>query len=166
LRRAPGLPTPAPRRPGTAVKNGRFVAPMWKLKEPNPIKIIVGILASDEHCLAAGRKAVAREFGPLDLTSDIWPFDQTAYYRDQTGLAILRQFVSIEPLADPGVLAEIKHRTNRLERELAEAPRRWPGRFRDRSISIPDSSSRPNLSWPQPRTTPTASTSARKCTPR
>lgn len=94
---------------------------MWKLKEPNPIKIIVGILASDEHCLAAGRKAVALELGPLDLTSDIWPFDQTAYYRDQTGLAILRQFVSIEPLADPGVLAEIKHRTNRLERELAEA---------------------------------------------
>ncbi len=94
---------------------------MWELKEPNPVKIIVGILASDDRCLAAAREAVASHLGPLDLVSDIWPFDQTVYYRDQTGPAILRQFVSIDRLADPGALAEIKHRTNQLERELAEA---------------------------------------------
>jgi hypothetical protein len=94
---------------------------MWEPKEPNPVKVIIGILASDDGSLIAAREAVASQFGPLDLASAIWPFDQSAYYRDQTGPDILRQFVSIEPLTDPGELAEMKHRTNRLEQELAQS---------------------------------------------
>ncbi|HPC93625.1 MAG TPA: DUF4416 family protein [Sedimentisphaerales bacterium] len=92
---------------------------MWEPKEPNPVKYIVGILACDARSLQAARDAVASDLGPLDLVSDIWPFDKTDYYRDQTGPAILRQFVSIEPLGDPGDLARVKHRTNRIEQELA-----------------------------------------------
>ncbi|HNY76638.1 MAG: DUF4416 family protein [Sedimentisphaerales bacterium] len=92
---------------------------MWEPKEPNPVKYIVGILARDECCLGAARDAVASQLGPLDLISDIWPFEKTDYYRDQTGPAILRQFISLERLADPGELAQIKHRTNRIEQELA-----------------------------------------------
>ncbi len=92
---------------------------MWELREPNPVKYIVGILACDERCLSAAREAVAAEFGTLDLVSDTWPFEKTAYYREQTGPNILRQFVSIEELAHPGELARTKHRTNRIEQELA-----------------------------------------------
>lgn len=92
---------------------------MWELKEPSPVKYVVGILACDKPSLEAARDAVASQLGPLDLISDIWPFEKTDYYRDQTGPAILRQFVSIEPLADPGELARVKHRTNRIEQELA-----------------------------------------------
>ncbi|NLZ03946.1 MAG: DUF4416 family protein [Phycisphaerae bacterium] len=92
---------------------------MWEPKEPNPVKYIVGILARDECCLGAARDAAASQLGPLDLISDIWPFEKTDYYRDQTGPAILRQFISLERLADPGELAQIKHRTNRIEQELA-----------------------------------------------
>jgi hypothetical protein len=94
---------------------------MWEPREPNPVKIIIGILASDDRCLTAAREAITREFGPLDLLSDIWPFVKTDYYRDETGPAILRQFVTIEQLVHPGELAEAKHRTNRIEQELAEA---------------------------------------------
>ena len=93
---------------------------MWEPTEPSPVKYIVGILASDARCLGAAREAVAAEFGPLDLVSDIWAFDQTAYYREQTGPTIVRQFVCIERLGGPDELAEMKHRTNRIERELAE----------------------------------------------
>jgi len=93
---------------------------MWELKPPNPVKLIVGILASDERSLAAARETLAAALGPPDLVSDTWPFDQTAYYRDQTGPQILRQFVSLGPLIDPGQLADFKHQTNAIERELAE----------------------------------------------
>lgn len=92
---------------------------MWELKEPNPVKILIGILASDDRSLTAARQALASEFGPLDLISDVWPFEKTGYYREQTGPAILRQFVCIEQLADPSELAPMKHRTNRIEQELA-----------------------------------------------
>ena len=92
---------------------------MWELKEPKPVKLIVGILACDERCLATARSALDATFGPTDAVSDIWPFDQTSYYRDQTGPHMLRQFVSLADLIDPGDLADVKHRTNALEQELA-----------------------------------------------
>jgi len=93
---------------------------MWKLKAPNPAKLIIGILAADEDCLQAAMETLTSEFGKADLISDIWPFDQTDYYKDQTGENILRQFVSIEKLIDPGKLSKIKHKTNTLEQKLAK----------------------------------------------
>ncbi|HNS19479.1 MAG TPA: DUF4416 family protein [Sedimentisphaerales bacterium] len=92
---------------------------MWELKEPRPVKLIVGILASDERCLAAARDAVFEGFGPPDLQSDVWIFDQTDYYVEELGPRVLRQFVSIERLIDPGDLADVKHRTNEMEKQLA-----------------------------------------------
>ena len=92
---------------------------MWQLTHPKPVKLIVGILAANRQCLRAAVEAVESKFGQVDFLSDIWPFDSTDYYRDQIGPHILRQFVSIERLLDPGRLAAIKHRTNKLERRLA-----------------------------------------------
>ena len=92
---------------------------MWKLKAPEPVKLIIGILAADRQCLDAAVEAVAAKFGRADFVSDIWPFDQTDYYKDQTGENILRQFVGIDRLIDPAGLAKIKHRTNKLEQKLA-----------------------------------------------
>lgn len=92
---------------------------MWELKEPRPVKLIIGILAADERCLRTAIEAIAVEFGKADLTSDVWPFTQTDYYNNETGENILRQFVSIEPLIDPGQLAKIKHQANKLEQKLA-----------------------------------------------
>ncbi len=93
---------------------------MWELQEPKPVKLIVGILASDERCLAAARDAVFASFGPADLISEAWTFDQTSYYVEQIGPKVLRQFVSIKDLVHPGVLAEVKHRTNAIEQDLAK----------------------------------------------
>jgi len=92
---------------------------MWELKEPKPVKLMVGILASDERCLAAARESLGSTLGTCDLVSDIWSFDQTDYYAEQMGPHILRQFISIERLIDPGQLASIKHQTNALEQHLA-----------------------------------------------
>lgn len=96
---------------------------MWTLNEPNPVKLIVGILAANNQCLHAATEALTDKFGTADLTSEVWPFDKTDYYMEQTGPRILRQFISIERLIDPGKLATIKHQTNKMERKLAKALR-------------------------------------------
>ncbi len=92
---------------------------MWELKEPTPVKLVIAILSADAPCLDQVRPALAEALGPVDLVSDVWPFGQTAYYADQAGQQIVRQFVSIEKLVDPGVLADMKHRTNEIEQQLA-----------------------------------------------
>lgn len=93
---------------------------MWEVNKPKPVKLIVGVLAADEGSVSAALAAVEGRFGVADLVSEVWPFYQTDYYREQTGDAILRQFVSIGPLIDPGELCRIKHATNELEEQLAK----------------------------------------------
>ncbi|MHC4394992.1 MAG: DUF4416 family protein [Planctomycetota bacterium] len=83
------------------------------------MKLIIGILAADERCCRVAVDALRSEFGEADFVSDVWPFEQTDYYKEQTGEHILRQFVSVEELIDPGKLAKIKHQTNKLEQKLA-----------------------------------------------
>jgi hypothetical protein len=91
---------------------------MWELKEPKPVKLIIGILASDERCLTAARESLTSGLGASDLASDVWTFDQTDYYAEQIGPRVLRQFITIDRLIDPGQLAPVKHRTNAIERHL------------------------------------------------
>ena len=92
---------------------------MWEPKEPKPAKLIVGVLAPDERCLKAAIERLVDAFGDLDMVSEIWPFTQTQYYADEIGQTVLRQFVTMEKLVHPGQLAAIKHRTNRMEQDLA-----------------------------------------------
>ncbi len=93
---------------------------MWKLNDPKPVKLIIGILASNHHCLHTAADSLSDKFGKVDLSSEVWPFTQTDYYKEQTGPRILRQFVSIKRLIEPGLLAKIKRRTNKLEQKLAK----------------------------------------------
>ena len=100
---------------------------MWELSPPKPVKLICGILACDAPALDAARERLEAELGAADLVSEVWPFDLTAYYQQQAGPSILRQFAAFSDLIHPGRLAAIKHTTNRLEQELAAALNRpWP----------------------------------------
>ncbi len=93
---------------------------MWKLKDPKPVKLIIGILAANHNCLHTAADSLSDKFGKVDFSSEVWPFDQTDYYKEQTGTRILRQFVSIKRLIEPDLLAKIKHQTNKLEQKLAK----------------------------------------------
>ena len=95
---------------------------MWEINKPEPVKLIIGILAADEQCLAVAVEAVTAQFGKADMKSEIWPFDQTEYYKDQAGENIVKQFVCIEKLIDPGELAAIKLKANEIEQDLAQKP--------------------------------------------
>jgi len=92
---------------------------MWELRTPLRVKLIIGILAADEDFLKAATQLITEKLGPLDLSSEVWPFTQTDYYKDQTGDHILRQFVTIERTISPESLAKIKLKTNEMEQALA-----------------------------------------------
>ncbi len=92
---------------------------MWDVEQPDPVKLIVGILAADEDCLTRAIQAISTELGAIDLSSQVWPFTQTHYYDQEIGTHILRQFVSLDQLVYPGDLARTKHQTNALEQDMA-----------------------------------------------
>jgi hypothetical protein len=84
------------------------------------VKLFCGLLCGDPGLMQRARQLLTRQFGPVDRESDVWPFDQTHYYREQGGPDLKRWFLSFEKLVRPDALAEIKLRTNRLEQEIAQ----------------------------------------------
>jgi len=87
---------------------------------PQPVKLIVGMIAADPTRFTLAADRLTARYGPLDAWSDEFPFDFTRYYEAELGPGLRRRFVSFAELIEPGRLAEIKRVTNDLEQELAE----------------------------------------------
>jgi hypothetical protein len=81
---------------------------MGSIRTFNPVKLFVGVLASEEGCLPEVESRLTAEYGPIDLRSPIIPFPFS-----------LRVFFSFERLVDADQLPEIKHWTTNLENETS-----------------------------------------------
>ena len=92
---------------------------MARPRTANPVKLIVGLLGGDVDLLRRARQRLAHEYGPVDLESEIWTFDQTDYYESEMGSALKRWFLVFERLVRPEALPEIKRHTNELEELIA-----------------------------------------------
>ena len=92
---------------------------MGAIVPPTPVKLIVGMLSRREELLSAAAERLAREYGPIDLRSEVSGFDATDYYAAEMGTGLLRQFLAFERLISPERIVAIKRRTNELEAALA-----------------------------------------------
>lgn len=91
--------------------------------EPPAVKFICGMIAADVSLFEAAAGPLTTELGPIDIASDVMPFDLTDYYNEQMGSPLYRKFVAFESLACPDRLMAAKLRTNAIEAEIAaQAP--------------------------------------------
>jgi hypothetical protein len=81
-------------------------------------------LYSDEGRLLEARERLIQQFGSIDFTSALFPFEVTDYYVPEMGSPIFRLFYAFERLTSPGELARIKLAANAIENELAVNGRR------------------------------------------
>ncbi len=93
---------------------------MGEIKEPQPVNLIIGMLTSIEEHFCFAETTLKKEFGAIDLKSDIIPFNFTDYYQAEMGSNIQRRFFSFDKLIMPDRLADIKLWTNRLEEEITD----------------------------------------------
>ncbi|MBC7254702.1 MAG: DUF4416 family protein [Chloroflexi bacterium] len=94
---------------------------MGTIKEPQPVKLVIPMIAGEEVLFDEAVQALVERFGPVDYRSATLPFTHTTYYEREFGPNLLRQFASFERLIDPGELARIKRLTNDLEIAWADA---------------------------------------------
>jgi hypothetical protein len=97
---------------------------MGHIREPEPVKLICSIIAVSDGFLQPAETALMQRFGSVDFTSEILPFEHTAYYEREFGPNLVRQIVAFAPLIDPGELASVKRATNSMEGQWAVAGRR------------------------------------------
>src|SRR3954462_11838167 len=86
---------------------------------PLPVSRFAGLLAGSEEQLAAARRELAQWYGKIVDASEVLPFTFTAYYDDEMGKNLLRQWVRFDALFNPEHLAKCKLETNMAETLLA-----------------------------------------------
>jgi len=94
---------------------------MGKVHAPIPAKLFVGMLSQDCGLFEKCAERLADAYGPVDMQSDILPWDHSDYYRGEMGADLRRVFIFFERLIDPGELAAIKHFTLQIEHDLSRA---------------------------------------------
>jgi hypothetical protein len=85
-----------------------------------PVKLICGIMASEERTLSRSEEKLVHMYGVPDSQSPLFSFDLTDYYERQMGKNLKRKFLSFHELVEPERLSTIKQETNRLEEEIRE----------------------------------------------
>jgi len=91
---------------------------MAEIKPFSPVKLICGLIASQEKHFGRAKDDLMSLFGDIDLESVEFAFNLTEYYERQLGPGLKRKFLSFRILIRPEELSEIKHRTNLLEEEI------------------------------------------------
>jgi len=97
---------------------------MGTAREPQPVKLIASLLTGEPDLLPRVREALAAAWGPIDLESDLLPFDHTDYYAGELGPNLQRQIVAFEQLIPPAELPAAKLLANELEQSLSAGGRR------------------------------------------
>jgi hypothetical protein len=86
---------------------------------PSPVKLILGLIVTDEVTVGAVRPHLEATYGKIDLETAPLPFVATHYYEREMGLNLHKLLWSFEALISPEALAAIKRTTNTFERTFA-----------------------------------------------
>ena len=92
---------------------------MREIQRPLPVKLFVGMLSAEPALFDKCTDIFCSEYGPIDHQSDIVPWSNSSFYRDEMGPGIMRTFIFFERLLDPGDLALIKVNTIKIEKTLS-----------------------------------------------
>lgn len=97
---------------------------MGKIKNPELALLFVSTLYCKEDFFNNSRKILEENFGEISFISPSLPWDYSSYYKDEIGWPLYRKFIFFQNLIDPGLLADIKLRTNGIELSLSSEGKR------------------------------------------
>ena len=88
-----------------------------------PAALICAVLAPGEPEMAQALERIERRLGPITSRSAVYPFEFSAYYRDEMGDGLIKQLFRVGDPMDPASLYDAKRKTMEIEKDLAEEKR-------------------------------------------
>ena len=82
--------------------------------------LVIGILSTSEDRKEQIISMLENDFGPVEAQSPVMDFPYTDYYDSEMGSRPVRYLILMKKLIDPSKLAEIKTRTNELEKLFSD----------------------------------------------
>jgi len=86
--------------------------------------LISSLFSNQGALIDAGIKEMEEQFGPVDWSSEMMPFDRTRYYEREMGWPLYRRFISFVRLIMPESIVDIKLITNELEKAHLDKEKR------------------------------------------
>jgi hypothetical protein len=87
-------------------------------KSPDPAKLVVGCIMNDKKWIKQFYQKLEIRFGPVDIISGWMDFAYTDYYYKEMGSPLYRKVFVFKTLIEQDALAEIKEKTNEIEKEF------------------------------------------------
>ena len=97
---------------------------MGKIKPPEKALLFISTLYPDASIFEYSQKILENNFGDILFISPSLPWDYSSYYKHELGWPLFRQIIFFKDLIDPGLLADIKLKTNEIESELSSEGKR------------------------------------------
>ena len=92
---------------------------MGKVREVSPAVLVAGITFSENEVLKHTVTSLEDEFGQIEFKSAAFDFDMTDYYTTEMGENLSKIFCAFKNPIEPGVLPDIKLKTNEIELRFA-----------------------------------------------
>lgn len=87
-------------------------------KKPQKVLLTITIFSSSKELIEKSKECLQKKFGKIALESELFNFNETAYYEKEMGDNLKLQIVSFEKLISPKKIALIKIKTNKIEKKL------------------------------------------------
>jgi hypothetical protein len=88
---------------------------MGRIEPFKPLVLFIGGLISNVNQLPSLAATLKKQFGPIKLTSDSYPYTHSTYYQNEMGETLLKVFFVFSTLISPEGLPAIKQKTNAIE---------------------------------------------------
>ncbi len=88
---------------------------MGSVSSPLPALGIVAVISRYEAAFDWAERQIASHWGAIGLASERFAFTETAYYEQEMGSGLKKQFLALADLIDPAGLADRKLQTNAWE---------------------------------------------------
>jgi hypothetical protein len=90
---------------------------MGTAKAPRPVKLFVGLISGKLPIIEKATKNLVDLYGPLQISSSMYLWTHTNHYLKELGTNLKRQFLFFKERISPEHLADIKEKTNDLEKQ-------------------------------------------------
>lgn len=92
---------------------------MALVESPANVRFFVAVLYGSETAFHKACRRLVERWGPIEDTSEPYPFDVTDYYLSEMGPHLLRRIIVFSQLRPPTELVEMKIHCNYVENERA-----------------------------------------------
>ena len=92
---------------------------MAEVKSVADVVMFCGVIGCDADLMEESVSKLCSEYGAIDITSELIPFDGSNYYEEEMGKDLFRRFYSFSDLIRPDLIADVKLATQNIEEEYS-----------------------------------------------